>query len=106
MAIPTTAFRVAYDITYRVEYYPNHQATAGTSGNVLAISHVAEGNFEAIAARTRVVVDLKGLVIGAVFDFDLVVESDFFVGHGGGGCVKFEGVRVSLEKSGGGLAGN
>lgn len=66
---------------YRVEYYPNHQAATRTARNVLAVAHVCYRNLKAVAAGTGMVVDLKSLVVETIFDFDLVVEINFFVGH-------------------------
>lgn len=52
----------------------NHQAAAGTHGNVLLVAQVVEGDLEAIAARARIVIDLESFVKCHVFDLDLVVD--------------------------------
>ena len=68
--------------TYGVEDDPNHQAAAGAARNILAVSHVENGNLKTVAAGTWVVVDLQRLVVETVLDFDFVVEIQLFVSHG------------------------
>ena len=75
------AHTVKEEDNYRVEYYPNHQTAARAARNVFAVAHVAYRNFKAVAAGTRVVVDLEGLIVEAILDFDLVVQVDVFVRH-------------------------
>jgi hypothetical protein len=70
------------DATHLIKDNPDHQAAAGTARNVLAVAHVGYGDFEAVAARAGVVVDLQGRIVEAVLDFYLVVEVQLFVGHG------------------------
>jgi hypothetical protein len=65
-----------------VEYDADHQAAAGAARNVFAVAHVGNGNLEAVAARTRVVVDLQRRIVEAVLDLDLVVQVQLLVGHG------------------------
>lgn len=58
---------------YRVKYDSDHQTTAGATSNVFAVAHVCDGNLKAVAAGTRVVVDLERLIVETVFDLDFVV---------------------------------
>jgi hypothetical protein len=77
--------------SYRVEDDAYHQTTAGAARNVFSVAHVIDGNLEAVATWTWVVVDLQSLIVETVFDLDFVVEVDFFVGHG------LVGVRVRAK---------
>jgi hypothetical protein len=45
--------------TYHVKNDPDHQTAAGTDSDVFLIPQVRDGDFEAVAARARVVVDLE-----------------------------------------------
>lgn len=68
-------------ISNKVENDSDHQAAARAHGNILLVAQVVDANREAVAARARVVIDLKSFVEGHVFDFDLIVDGVFFVGH-------------------------
>jgi len=60
----------------------DHQTTARTHSDFLAVAEVCQPDFEAITTRARVVVDLQSLVEGHVFDFDFIVDVEV-VCHGG-----------------------
>jgi hypothetical protein len=64
---------------YQVENDANHQAAAGAYGNVAAVAEVIESDLEAVAAGTRVVIDLEVIVKGHILDFDLVVDRDVLI---------------------------
>lgn len=68
-------------ISDKIEDDSDHQAAARAHGNILFVAQVVDANREAVAARAWVVVDLKSFVESHVFDFDLIVNGIFFVGH-------------------------
>jgi len=59
--------------TYWVVYNPDNQTTAGTCSDVLTISKLDLGDFEAIATGTRVMKNFLDVVPRHVLDFYLVV---------------------------------
>lgn len=67
-------------LTYHLKDNPDHQTAAWTDGDVFFVSQVGQGDFEAVATRARVVVDLESRVEGHVLDFDLIVN---ILGHFG-----------------------
>lgn len=68
-------------ISNKVKDDSDHQTAAGAYGNILFVAQVVDTNREAVAARAWVVIDLKRFVEGHVFDFDLIVNGVFLVGH-------------------------
>ena len=65
--------------TYKVKDDTDHETAAGADGNVLLIEQVVQSNLEFVATRTRIVVDLHGLIEGHVLDFDLVIDGNILV---------------------------
>ena len=59
---------------HHFEYDLDHQAAAGADGDFFAVAEVGERDFELVAAGAGVGVEGGGLVVGHVFDLDLVVE--------------------------------
>ncbi len=45
--------------TYYVEDDPDHQAATRTDGNILFVSQVRDGDFKAVSAWARVMVNLE-----------------------------------------------
>ena len=71
----------SFGVSNKIKNDSNHQTAAGAHGNVLLVTQVVEGDLKAIAARTRIVVDLESFVEGHVFDLDLVVDRKPVVSH-------------------------
>jgi len=57
-----------------IEYDPDHQATAWTNRNILAISQVCDADLEHVSAGAWIGVYLQGRIVGHVFDLDLIVD--------------------------------
>jgi exocyst complex component 3 len=73
------------NVAYLIEYDLDHQAATRAPCDVVAVPQIVYRNLEAVPARTRVVIYLEGLVVGAVFDLDFVVDG-LLVCHG---CYNF-----------------
>jgi len=66
--------------THRFKDNPDHQAAGGTHSDLLAVAEVVQQNLKAVAAGTRVRVQLQRRVECHIFDFDLVVDGRLVVG--------------------------
>ena len=67
--------------THLIKNHPNHQATARTHRDIFPIAEVIDRNLKPVAARTRVMVDLDGRIEGHIFNLDLIIDGEGFVGH-------------------------
>lgn len=67
--------------THRFENNLNHQAATRANSDALALAEVIDANFEAVPARTGVMIYLESSVKGHVFYLDLVVYCPIRVGH-------------------------
>ena len=67
--------------TYSLEYDLDRQTAARADCHFLAITEVRERDFELVPARAGIGIECRGLVIGHIFDFYLIVER-----HRAGSC--------------------
>lgn len=68
--------------SYRLEYDTNHEAAAGTHGDILAIAEIVDEYLKAVATRARIGVELSDRVKVHVLDLYLVVDGSLVVvGH-------------------------
>jgi len=62
---------------------PNLQTATRAYSNLVSISKVINVDFESVATRAWIVVNLKSLVEGHILDLDLIVDIAFFSHLGG-----------------------
>jgi hypothetical protein len=67
--------------TYHVENNPDHQTATRTHGDLFTVAQIVDCDLETIATWAGICVDLDIWVEGHVFDLDLIVDVQSFVGH-------------------------
>lgn len=67
-------FTHLFQISYHFKYDLDHQTATGADTDIFAVEQIRKADFEPIATRAWVVIDLEGPIVGHILDFDLVVK--------------------------------
>lgn len=85
--------------TDKIVYDSYHEAATWTNGDVCRfVLKIRERNLELVATWARVVVDLECLVVGHIFDLDLVIDSNFLVVGHHEGLTGYDGMSFLMKK--------